>query len=60
MKASIILLGLGLALATHIAEPVAVAAGTSLAGLGTMELAWMVISGASLLTVANLVRRYVP
>jgi hypothetical protein len=63
MKATITLCGiLGLAVAALIAEPAALAAGmiASDAAVRSLEPAWMVLSGASLLTVASLVRRYVP
>jgi hypothetical protein len=53
---------LGLAAAAVIADPAALAAwsGASSEVVRTPELAWMLLSGASLLTVASLVRRYVP
>jgi uncharacterized protein YybS (DUF2232 family) len=63
MKATIILCGiLGLGVAALVAEPAAMAAGliASDQAIRTLEPAWMVLSGASLLTVASLVRRYVP
>ena len=63
MKATIILsLLLGLAFLALALEPYAFAAGASTMpeGIGTLEPAWMVLSGASLLTVASLVRRYIP
>ena len=63
MKATIILCALlGLALAALIAEPAALAAGVlaSDQAVRSLEPAWMVLSGASLLTVASIVRRYVP
>ena len=63
MKATITLgVLLGLAAAAVIADPAALAAwsGASSEVVRTPELAWMLLSGASLLTVASLVRRYVP
>jgi hypothetical protein len=63
MKATITLCALlVLAAAAFIAEPVALAAWTvaSTEAVRTPEPAWMVLSGASLLTAASLVRRYVP
>jgi hypothetical protein len=63
MKATITLCALlALAAAAFIAEPVALAAWTvaSTEAVRTPEPAWMVLSGASLLTAASLVRRYVP
>jgi hypothetical protein len=63
MKATIILCALlGLAAAGLMAEPAALAAWTVAANevVRTPEPAWMVLSGASLLTAASLVRRYVP
>ena len=60
MKATIILgLLLGLALLALVFEPLAVGPALQQAA-GRQEPAWMVLSGASLLTVASLVRRYVP
>ena len=63
MKATITLcVCLGLAAAAVIAEP-SVLAAWSVAShevIRTPEPAWMVLSGASLLTAASLVRRYVP
>ena len=60
MKATIILgLLLGLALLALAFEPLAVGPALQQAA-GRQEPAWMVLSGASLLTVASLVRRYVP
>jgi hypothetical protein len=63
MKATIILCALlGLAAAGLMAEPAALAAWTvaSHEAVRSPEPAWMVLSGASLLTAASLVRRYVP
>lgn len=63
MKATITLCGiLGLGVAALVAEPAAFAAGViaSDTAIRSLEPAWMVLSGASLLTVASLVRRYVP
>jgi hypothetical protein len=63
MKATITLgVLLGLAAAAVIADPAALAAwsGASSEVVRTPEPAWMLLSGASLLTVASLVRRYVP
>ena len=63
MKATIILCALlGLALAALAAEPAALAAGLTASdpAIRSLEPAWMVLSGASLLALANLVRRYVP
>ena len=63
MKATISLCALfGLAAAAFIAEPAAVAAWTdaSTEAVRNLEPAWMVLSGAVLLTAASLVRRYVP
>jgi len=63
MKATIILgLLLGLAFLALALEPHALAAGGSVVtqSTGAQEPAWMVLSGASLLTVASLVRRYIP
>ena len=63
MKATITLCALvALAAAAFIGEPVALAAWTaaSTEAVQTPEPAWMVLSGASLLTAASLVRRYVP
>jgi hypothetical protein len=63
MKATITLCALlGLAAAAFIAEPVALAAWgvASNEAVRTPEPAWMVLSGASLLTAASLVRRFVP
>jgi len=63
MKATIILGAvLGLAAAALASEPTALAAGivASQHAVGSQEPAWMVLSGASLLTIASLVRRYVP
>jgi hypothetical protein len=60
MKATITLFGLlGLALAAQLADPVGFAA-ASAETVRTAEPAWMILSGASLLAVASLVRRYVP
>jgi hypothetical protein len=61
MKATIILgLLLGLALLALAFEPLVAAGPTLQAAAGRQEPAWMVLSGASLLTVASLVRRYIP
>jgi hypothetical protein len=63
MKATITLCALlGLAAAAFLAEPVALAAGTAASNeaVRSPEPAWMVLSGASLLTAASLVRRFVP
>jgi hypothetical protein len=63
MKATITLCAVvGLAVAALLAEPAVLAAGVraSDAAIRNMEPAWMVLSGASLLTVASLVRRYIP
>lgn len=63
MKANLTLCALmGLAAAAFLAEPAALAAWSdaSTEAVRTLEPAWMVLSGASLLTAANLVRRYVP
>ena len=63
MKATITLCALlGLAAAAFIAEPAALAAWSvaSNEAVHNPDPAWMVLSGASLLTVASLVRRYVP
>jgi len=63
MKVSVILCGiLGLGIAAFLAEPSALAAGlmASDEAIRSLEPAWMVLSGASLLTAASLVRRYVP
>ena len=63
MKATIILCGiLGLLVAALLAEPAALAAGViaSNEAVRSLEPAWMVLSGASLLTAASLVRRYIP
>ena len=63
MKATITLCGiLGLLVAALLAEPAALAAGVIASNevVRSLEPAWMVLSGASLLTVASLVRRYVP
>lgn len=63
MKATIILgVLLALAFLALAFEPRVVAAGlrTSQHAAMNLEPAWMVLSGASLLTVASLVRRYVP
>jgi hypothetical protein len=63
MKATITLCAVvGLAVAALLAEPTVLAAGVraSDAAIRNMEPAWMVLSGASLLTVASLVRRYIP
>jgi hypothetical protein len=63
MKATITLCALvGLAAAALMAEPAALAAWTVASDevIRTPEPALMVLSGASLLTAASLVRRYVP
>lgn len=63
MKATIILCALlGLAAATLVVEPAALAAGAGAPNeaVRNLEPAWMALSGASLLTIASLVRRYVP
>lgn len=63
MKATITLcVFVGLAAAALIAEPAALAAWSAASNevVRTPEPAWMVLSGASLLTAASLVRRYVP
>jgi hypothetical protein len=63
MKATITLCALlGLAAAALVAEPVALAAGAIASDevIRSLEPAWMVLSGASLIAVASLVRRYVP
>jgi hypothetical protein len=63
MKATITLCALlGLAAAALVAEPAALAAGViaSDEAIRSLEPAWMVLSGASLITVASLVRRYIP
>ena len=62
MKATITLcVLLGLAAAALIADPALAAwSGASHEAIRTPEPAWMVLSGASLLTVASLVRRFVP
>ena len=60
MKASITLLGLlGLAVTAQVADPAGVMAAPREAARVT-EPAWMVLSGASLLVVASLLRRHVP
>jgi hypothetical protein len=63
MKATITLCALlGLAVTVLAVEPAALAAGVQASddALRNLEPAWMFLSGASLLTVASLVRRYVP
>lgn len=62
MKATIALwVLLGLAAAAFIAEPALAAWSVASDEVTrTPEPAWMVLSGASLLTAASLVRRYVP
>ena len=63
MKATIVFFGiLGIGVAALLAEPAALAAGlmASDEAIRSLEPAWMVLSGASLLTMASLVRRYVP
>ena len=63
MKAIIVFSGvLGIVVATLLAAPAAVAAGLKASdeAIRSLEPAWMVLSGASLLTMASLVRRYVP
>jgi hypothetical protein len=63
MKATITLCALlGLAAAAFIAEPAALAAWSVAANeaVHNLDPVWMVLSGASLLTAASLVRRYVP
>jgi len=63
MKANLTLCALmGLAAAAFIAEPAALAAWSDASNeaVRALEPAWMVLSGASLLTAASLVRRYVP
>jgi hypothetical protein len=61
MKAiSILVMLLAMAtVAVVAAQPVIPVAGLQ-ASLSAMEPAWMVLSGAALLTIASLVRRYVP
>jgi hypothetical protein len=64
MKATLLLVVLMLVVvAVLIGEPAAVAAGlTAAAGHATQtpEPAWMLLSGATLLGVASMVRRFVP
>jgi len=63
MKATMILGALlGLAFLTLALEPHAVAAGIAASQQTTasQDPAWMVLSGASLLMAASLVRRYIP
>lgn len=63
MKASIILgVILGLTLLAIVGEPTAVAAGLAVSqqAATTQEPALMVLSGASLLALASVVRRYIP
>ena len=61
MKAiSILLMLLAMATAAVVAaQPVIPVAGLH-ASLSAMEPAWMVLSGAALLTIASVVRRYLP
>jgi hypothetical protein len=65
MKATITLCALlGLGVVVLVLEPAALAAGIVASnhtiGTDSLEPAWMVFSGASLLAVASLVRRYIP
>ena len=63
MKATIILGGLvGLALFALVGEPAALAAADAATHQAVIasDPAWMVLSGASLLAIASLLRRYVP
>jgi hypothetical protein len=65
MKATIALCALlGLGVVVMVAEPAALAAGLVASdrtiAISSLEPAWMVFSGASLLAVASLVRRYIP
>lgn len=63
MKATIILgMLFGLALLALFGEPRALAAGQAVTQLasGSQEPAWMVLSGASLLAAASLLRRHAP
>jgi hypothetical protein len=63
MKATITLgVFVGLAVVALAAEPAVLAAGlvASDQAIRSLEPAWMFLSGASLLAVASLLRRYVP
>jgi hypothetical protein len=64
MKATLLLVVLAVVgLAVLLGEPAAVASGLNAAtghGSQTLEPAWMLLSGATLLGVASAVRRFVP
>ena len=62
MKAIIVLVVLvALAMVALAAQPVSTPAVTAVAAAGlALEPAWMVLSGAALLTIASILRRFTP